>query len=306
MKKTSLFLFIFAMSSILLSCKKANFNDHVGPSICPSKSFAYVDQPSINTTSINLATTTLEIRATFNEDVPWYITIKGLTSKSFKKYSGYGKTISLDWKGNPDTLAFFRVEDCEVEFKIACLDEVIIRPFTITTISNFSNQSYLVYNGDAGALGTGPFASGTYATHTVEAGSSSPQGGNCFCTVGSSPSLVWYFGGWDLNLALTNQLSSNAEQVYFNAFVNVSGSDISIPVVTFAEGGVQRSKSLLELSGKSGWQYVSFKLSEANVVNPLSITAISFGLNAYPTQATSGNMCVDFVLLSNDAPFIKK
>ena len=305
-------LTILVISISMNSCYKKNFKDHAGPSICPSDNFAYTEQPSLNLASINLNTDTLKIRAEMNEEISWTVSIKGLTSKSFKNFSGYGNEIVVNWLGNPDTSVFFQTEQCEATIRIACLTEEIVKPFTITNVSNFSYFNYLMYNGDAGALGTGPVAYGPagVATWGAEASLNSPQGGNCFCLNGNSgTTLHWYFGGFDLNVGATagttlgSNVSSDPEKVYFNAFVNVKGSQLSIPVVNFKEGSVQRTKYLYIYG--TGWQYVSFKLSEANVLNPQDITVVSFGLSAYPTQGTSGDMCVDFVTFTNDAPFFK-
>jgi len=301
-------LVFVVLSTVLLSCKKENFSDHAGPSICPSDKFAYIEEPSLNKTTINFALDTLKIRAKMNEEISWRIVVRGKTSKSFKKFSGYGSSITVDWRGKPDTLVFFQAEECEVEVYIACIEEKsIVKPFNITNISNFANQDYLVYNGDAGALGLGPYMYGTYAVHSTETSLGSPQGGNCHCITGNSSSTpVWYFGGLDFTVDVASKVLKDPEQVYFNCFVNVKGNSASVPTVSFKEGTITRSKFLYDMQGLTGWHFVSFKLSEADVVNPQDIVTVSYGVNAYPEQGTTGDLCFDFALFTNYEPFIKK
>jgi hypothetical protein len=299
---------IFLLSvTIVSSCKKNNFNDHIGPALCPTANFQFVQQPTMNNTSFNLQTDTVKLTASFNEQVPWTITIKGSISQSFKKFSGYGSSINVNWIGNPDTLDFFQVEQCTAEFKIACKDP-ISQTFNITGVNKFTNFNYLAFNGDGGALGLlygPPYGYSNPGTSTtMVAGLNSPQGGNCLCTHGTSTTPVYYFGGFDLNITgnLSSHVLTDPSKVYFNCFVNVQGSQNTIPVVVFTEGVVKRSKNILVYG--DGWHYVSFPLSDANVVNPQDISVTSFTLNGYPNKATAGDMCLDFVSFTNNSPFI--
>jgi hypothetical protein len=298
-------IFLLAVG-LTTSCKKKNFDDHIGPSICPTSKFQMTQEPAISSTSINLSSQTLELSAAFNEDVPWILVIKGVTSKSFKKYSGYGKEINISWKGNPDTLVFFQVEQCTAEFKVAC-KESIVKSFDITAVNNFSNLGYLGFNGDGGSSGTvlGPPYGypnlETNSTITMESSDPSPQGGNYLTINGDSDEPVWYFGGFDVGLgSFASKVGTDPSKVYFNCFVK--GSATAIPVVVFKEGSVNRSKKIIVF--EDTWQYVSFPLSEANVLNPQNITICSFTLNAEPVEATSGSMAVDFITFTNDSPFI--
>jgi hypothetical protein len=299
----SVFLFL-----TLVSCREKKV-DHIGPATCPSSRFEYVQQPTVNGNAFNLSTDTVKLAALFNEDVPWTIIIKGIASKSFKKYSGYGRSIDLKWIGNPDTTVFFQVEQCTVEFKVACI-ESIVKTFTITAVNKFSYFSYLVFNGDGGALGTiygppygYPQTLAPIAVTSMISNLNSPQGGNCLCTHGVSNSPTFFFGGFTLNAPnLSTHVLTEPEKVYFNCFVNVKGSLASIPVVSFLEGTIKRNKNILVYG--EGWHYVSFPLSEANIVNPQNIASVDFGLNGYPDRTTSGDMCVDFVSFTNNSPFI--
>ncbi len=310
MKKHSLiilnFLFLVLAGSTI-SCKKNNFADHVGPSICPTEQFKITEEPAVSYTTINLNTQVQVMTAAFNEDVPWTVVVRGTVSKSFKKFSGYGKTINVKWKGNPDTLAFFKTELCNVEFKIACKD-AIVKPFTIGTLNNFANFDYLIYSGDGGALAGGPYMYGAYVATPGSQGSvnglGSPQGGFAMNTTGYSTTPQWFFGGYDFTMTLGSNINADPTKVYFNCFVNTQGSVGTIPVVTFKEGTVQRSKNIVVEN--AGWHYVSFPLSDCNVVNPRNINTVSFGLNSYPTRVTGGRMCIDFVSFTNDSPFISQ
>jgi hypothetical protein len=300
---SALFLLIIG---IVISCKNKNFDGHVGPSICATDNFQYVQNPKVSSGSVNLNVSPVVFTAKFNEEVPWKITITGQTTGSFKKFSGYGKAINVSWVGNPDTLLFFAAEACKVEFKIACKDPVI-RNFTINTVNSFKNFDYLAYDADGNGYGTGPFTYGGQAgpptitvTHTTPA-LGSPQGGLCRCLNGTASAPVWYFGGFDIPVTPSG-LNSDPSTVYFNCFVNVKGSQLTIPVLTIKEGVASRSKNIAVYG--NGWHYISFKLSDIGVVNPANINTISFTLNSYPTQYTSGDMCVDFVTFTNDAPFV--
>jgi hypothetical protein len=313
-KYFGLYLILLLSFTIISSCKKQNFTDHVGPSICPTAKFQYVQQPMVNKTSFNLQIDTVKLTASFSEEVPWTITITGLTSKSFKKFSGYGSSIAVKWIGNPDTVVFFQAEQCNVEFKVACKD-AIVQTFTISTVNVFTNFNYLVFNGGTGALGLlygPPYGypqppSPMHAVTTMVSNLNPPQGVNCLCTHGavdpSPDSAVYYFGGFDLNTpGLASHVLSDPTKVYFNFFLNVKGSQTTIPVVVFTEGAIKRSKNILVYG--TGWHYVSFPLSDANVVNPQNITIASYTLNGYPNKANSGDMCIDFVSFTNNSPFI--
>jgi hypothetical protein len=300
-----IFLFVLGLTT---ACKKTNFEDHIGPSICPTSKFQMTQEPAVSNSSINLASQTQVFTASFNEDVPWTIVVRGTVSKSFKKFSGYGKEINVSWKGNPDTLVFFQVEQCTAEFKVACKD-AIVKTFDITTVNSFANFGYLGFNGDGGATGTvlgPPYGYPNLATTTtisMQSTNPSPQGGNYLIIEGSSATPVWYFGGFDVGLgSFASSVGTDASKVYFNCFINVQGSTATVPVVVFKEGSVNRSKTLYVYG--EGWQYVSFPLSEANIVNPKNVSICSFTLNAYPVQATEGDMAVDFITFTNDSPFI--
>jgi len=297
----SFYTLLFITIGILSSCKNKNFKDHVGPSICASDNFQYVQPFAISAASINMKLAPATFTAKFNEDVPWTILITGTVSKSFKKMTGYGSTVNVNWVGNPDTSIFFKAEQCKVEFQVACKTE-IVQYFTISTPNGFSNFNYLVYDGDgngADNLSTGYY--GTYATQATTPGLNSPQGGNCFCTHGSSATPQWFFGGYDLAVALTGSVSNDPTKVYFNCFVNVQGSMNTIPALTITEGTAKRSKNLLVYG--TGWHYITFKLSDIGVVDPTKISLVTFGLGGYPVQATSGDMCVDFITFTNNTPF---
>lgn len=311
MKKNSriilniIFLLVIGFTT---ACTKKNFDDHIGPSICPTSKFQYTQEPAVSISSINLTSQVQVFTAAFNEDIPWTVMIKGVTSKSYKKFSGYGKEINVSWKGNPDTLVFFQAEQCTVEFKVACKD-AIMKTFDITTVNNFSNIGYLGFNGDGGATGVvfgPPYGypnAATSTTITMQSSDPSPQGGNYLIINGVSSTPVWYFGGFDVNLtSFASSVGTDASKVYFNCFINVQGSTATVPVVVFKEGTVNRSKTLYVYG--NGWQYVSFPLSEANIVNPKNLSIVSFTLNSYPVQATAGDMAVDFITFTNDSPFI--
>lgn len=300
----SFYTLLFIMIGAISSCKNKNFTEHIGPSICASDNFQYVQQFTINTTNVNnvnLKLAPINFTAKFNEDVPWTILITGTTSKSFKKITGYGNSINANWAGNPDTSVFFLAEQCKVTFQVACKDAVI-QYLTIGTVNGFSNFNYLVYDGDGNGvndLSTGYY--GTYATQVTTSGLNSPQGGNCFCTHGLSPTPQWFFGGYDMAVAPGNSINSDPTQVYFNCFVNVQGSTLTIPSLTLKEGAASRGKNLLVYG--NGWHYVSIKLSDLGVINPRNITFVTFGLGGFPNQYTHGDMCIDFVTFTNDAPF---
>jgi len=294
--------------SILTSCKKENVTDHLGPEICASANFQYIQQPTLSSTSVNLSASPLVLKAIFNESVPWSIQITGTMSKAFKKFSGFGDTINISWQGNPDSLLFFQTEQCTATFNIGC-KPLITETFTITTVGSFSHFNYLAFSGTPGAALTTlygpPYGYGNPGTTTTMVSGMNPpipQGGQCLCTHAVSATPSYYFGGYDLTGTLGTNVLNDPTQVYFNCFVNVLGSELSIPVVVFTEGTSKRSKNILVYG--QGWQYVSFPLSDANVVNPQNISITSFTLNAYPNMGTTGDMCISFVSFTNHAPFI--
>ena len=301
------YILLFIITGIIGSCKNKNFSDHIGPTICASDNFQYLQQFTISNASVDLSAAPQNFSAKFSEDVPWTLVITGQTSHSYKKFSGYGSILNLNWLGNPDTLVFFVAEQCKVVFQVACKDP-ITQYFNITTTSTFKTLNYLVYDGDGNdgydnTTLTGGY--GTFATHTTTSGLNSPQGGKCFCTHGQTvpaDSMVWYFGGYDLPITFGTSVSTDPTKVYFNCFVNVKGSTKTCPTVQFAEGSAKRSKNLLVFG--TGWHYVTFPLSDLGVVNPRNITMVSFTLNSYPTQYNTGDMCIDFLTFTNDAPFV--
>lgn len=301
--KTIWYVLLFLVMGMMnYSCRKKNFDDYLGKAICASDNFRFMEAPSVSNSSVNLLTQTQLLSASFNEEVPWTVVIRGDVSKSFKKFSGYGKTIAISWNGNPDTTVFFQAESCTVEFGIACR-EPVVETFTINTVNNFKNFNYLVYDGDGGGLALGPYTGGAYAVHSTNNNLNSPQGGNCQCITGNASTPQWYFGAAQFNVNLSSSLNADPSKVYMNCFVNVQGSTATIPVISLYENGTVKRDKYVMVTG-NGWHYISFKLSDINVVNTRSITIVNIGLNAYPERATSGSMCVDFVSFTNDAPFI--
>src|SRR6187402_2780728 len=101
-------IFFIVVGLVITSCKKENFSDHVGPAICATADFKYLQLPALSNDTVNFSSDTLKLTASFSEEVPWTILITGRTSKSYKKLSGYGKAISAVWLGNPDTTVFFK------------------------------------------------------------------------------------------------------------------------------------------------------------------------------------------------------
>lgn len=283
---------------LLTACQKSNFEDHVGTSICATSNFRYIDEPTISNASINLSTQVQLLSATFNEEVPWTVLIKGETSKAFKKYTGYGKSIDITWKGNPDTLVFFQTEQCTVEFQVACKNPVI-KTFVIVGLNNFSYLDYLIFDGDGGGLT--PISYGPYQTSGIVAGNS-PQEGNCFCMEGSSPFPTWYFGAVEFSVVSPAALNEDPSTVYLNCFFNTEGSTTIIPIITLYEGNKIKREKKVFTSG-TGWHYVSYKLSEFNILNPKNINRVTFTPSPYPVPTSSGKMCFDFVTFTNDAPF---
>ena len=296
----SAYVLLLAIVGVFNSCKNKNFTEHIGPAICASDNFKYVQPFAISNTSIDLTATTENFSAQFNEDDPWTIMITGQTSHAYKKISGYGSSVDVNWVGNSDTLVFFVAEQCKVVFQVACKDP-IIQYFNITTPGNFSNYGYFVFNGDGNGYNL-TAGNGNYATFAVTTGLNSPQGGKCFCAHGSAPTPQWYFGGFTIPISTGTNVSTDPGKVYFNSFINVEGSQSTCPVVQIYEGGAIRSKNILVFG--TGWHYVTFPLSDVGIVNPRNISNLVFSLGGYPDQALSGDMCIDFVTFTNDAPFI--
>lgn len=326
MKKRHLYLALILGAAVLWgSCKRKHFDNYVGPTLCASDAFAYLSQPALSSTTPDLSTGPLVLTATFNESVPWDITIAGTVSGAYKKLSGRGESINVNWYGNPDSMKFFQAEPCVATFKVACKDPIVIN-FTITgkpTFDNNPSEWAMVYDADNNGMFINPTSSYGNPTFTHVRTTpnntttfESPQGGDYFKSTGTSASPVYYFCGYDLTFASASPPSanlaalmgtSNPEEVYFNCFVNYENTTGSAAVADFLENGVHKTKTLVTPQATvaaTGWQYYSFKLSEANINDLALATNLSFSLNAYPNQGTSGLMAIDFIILTKGKPFI--
>jgi hypothetical protein len=305
MKKIAL---IFGLIILIGACKRSN-DSKVGPSICPSDAFTHTGL-SHATVAPLASPGGFTLKDTLSEEVDWSITIRGNTSGSVKRYSDRSSKIDVTWYGEPDTALFFNIETCTVTLKFACKD-AIVSTFDITTKPTFTNVPNMKlisdFEGNGATTTWGGYGNEQndvkYNAVVVAPSDPSPQGGNYYKFVGDSIAPSYYFGGFYSGGAAFAMPGTwtDPSKVYVNIFVNCDGitnSEIQILETPKGLGEVFRKQAKW-----TGWKLVSFKLSDYEYLQPLSVTGFDIGVGSAPEKGYKATIKVDFLIMTYGKPF---
>ena len=283
--------------------------ESIGPNICPTPAFKFVNQLSTDKNSINFQSSTdsvLHFSAKFNENVYWTLIIKSKTTQATKTFKGYSQDVSVNWYGNPDNSnAFFGTGDCEATLSPSCIDKSSSTSFTITKQSDFSKFGVLVYDFDKIPLSK-PYGilNTTFATDSVVGNvTKSPQGGKFyhmyFKTINPNQDVP-YFGGKTLSFNAGKFQNENPKNLFLNFFMNTNGIHSTQAQVTFFEGNLRRT---FNYTGNfDGWKLVSVRLSDMRVEDMSQIQSLDFSVGAFPNRATEAELNIDCITITKGAP----
>ncbi|MEY5048720.1 MAG: hypothetical protein RLZZ175_2079 [Bacteroidota bacterium] len=154
-------LSVLVLSIVFLSCKhKVENNEMIGPAYVPAgENFVikldtlYLSANNVNFSNRLSTQANLNITASFNQKVTWFIQIKGLSSKAEKNFIGLNDTVNVNWNGVSENIYFFRKgEKVEILLKIygddkytlsrtVLIDDVYKYGGTGTSPQNYTSQS---------------------------------------------------------------------------------------------------------------------------------------------------------------------
>ena len=308
-----IFVLCIGILITLASCSKRDFVQ-VAPNICPTPAFKFVNHLTVNKSVIDFSTdSVLHFEGSFNEPVYWTLLIRSKSTAAIKTFKGYSSAVSINWYGDPDySNALFGAGDCEAILSPSCIDASSSVDFTISKKSDFSKFGIVVFDFDKNNLGAPYFTLNPRITIHSSTGpvsgnvTQSPKGGSFYNMTFSAPqnTPVWYFGGKTMpSINLGKFINESPDNLYLNFYLNVNGKSSTQTVVTFYEGAIQRQSFI---NGNfSGWKLISIKLSDMYVDDVSKITALDFGVGAFPAQATEAEVNLDFVIITKGVPFAK-
>ncbi|HSZ71237.1 MAG TPA: hypothetical protein VK750_01090 [Cytophagaceae bacterium] len=306
------------------ACKRST--DVIGPAACPSTSFAvltpaiFKDSASARVDSVNLSTSYALIKAKFNENISYKLTITGESGAQYI-YNGSGDSVHLHWYGNSsNNIAFSKGEGFSYALTNLCITEPFISGHMgINSIIGLSlvDKSFglFVNNGENdpansssyGPCMTAPCNASATMTPTTPGYTASPQGGNYYkykatCTGG--PATAYYFGGVDYALTTAanfSKLPTDPTRVYLNFYAK--GQHNSIAQMIFLETviGTDIPRTYNKAVVSDQWTLFSVKLSDLGISNPTQLKKLSFNLGTYFPD-TSAEVDLDMVIFTVDKP----
>ncbi|MDF2456974.1 MAG: hypothetical protein K0R51_2967 [Cytophagaceae bacterium] len=331
-------LSLLILALCLVYCKR-NTPEINGPTICPSANFlstgfsAHRISDAANTSTIDFSGTDgIAVQASFNEEISWTLVMRGTTSGASRTFTGRSNAVNVLWYGDSQTEQFFQNgETISILLNASCKEEPIgIASMAITAngITSFQKVGALISNFNNGIIPGGvygqtnnlepaPNASGM-RTSASTGYVASPQGANYYNISGRARSastgidtVTWYFGGFDLdftsNTAIVNSmatLNEDPSQVYLNCFISSGGVPNSQMQLTIKEryGLSTKERKVVRDVTWTGWKMVSFKMSDLGIIDPREIKIVSYGLGASSVPQHLGQLNVDLVLFTNNAP----
>ncbi|MFM7024083.1 MAG: hypothetical protein ACKOXB_14015 [Flavobacteriales bacterium] len=284
---------VLLLSAVVFNgCHK---KDTLGPEVCPSAEFKITTPFSLNLTSVNPATDKLTMKAGFSEEIEWWITIKG-GSGATKSYHGTSDSLNIDYYGNSENDIFFKAEQCEVKFELACghTEGNATKSFTYTSMPTIHNPNFgFLLNDFDGKPATGAYStSGGWGNDdnkevvkvnniTVDP---SPQGGKAMMYYGNAKDSItvpriklWYYGGFSSSIAsqiaaLKNTYGvTDPNRLYLNMYVRGYATDYPNTQLQLSLEGLKEiteSGTVAEFKNYNlnldwdGWKMVSIKFSE--------------------------------------------
>lgn len=329
--KLSIITCLFALV-IFNSCKHDNFDEYVGPGLCPTSNFRFTKEFRVSSEQVDFnkfpGIYGDSIQATFNEVVTWSITLTGSNSGAIKNYKGRSSQIDTVWYGqsNSPSATFQAGEDVSVNLVISCLKDPYVKHIKIldankfktnigpyAMVSDFDGAGYVSNSIKLGGYNTTGWSSyftlpnqlTKFSIGPSESSLSAPQGSNYITLQGTAGPASWFVGGTYVN-SPTTMPGNNPNEVYFNAFISSGNNSTTSLAITLGAGANYVYVMPLQWSG---WKMVSIKLSDFKnssgtpLSNVSAITTLDFGLNCASKQGQSTEVDLDFIVFSNNGPF---
>jgi hypothetical protein len=313
------------------SCKRTD--DIIGPSACPSDTFAVksgltVMDNASSSSNLNFASSYTKIGASFNETITYRLSITAIPSGAIYVYEGKGSSLAINWYGSSTNGKYFKQGDgLTISLTNLCKSEPLgTTTATITTIVGYAGFGYKTVNFDESPaiysypFGYGdiaaPYGSGRLMIPASAGYKPSPQGGNYYKFRADSVSvntfkdpsgknITWYFGGADLFISTPVQFSSlgaDPTKVYLNFFARGQANSQAQMIIDEKANGINLRRKFLANVG-SEWTLYSVKLSDIGIINPSGITSFSFNLGGALRQDSSAEVDLDLVIFTLDKPF---
>ncbi|MFN3402467.1 MAG: hypothetical protein ACK40G_00140 [Cytophagaceae bacterium] len=283
----------------------------IGPDICGvSEQFAIISPLESTHTEADLAIGQ-RFTATFSEEAPWKIILKGKTSGAVKTISGTGRELDVVWNGSTDTVYFFRKEPVTTYLQIPCRTPISGPEFKITAlgipvksgdllISDFEDSNYWTYSFNADA------PEHYYAdTNKIFP----PEGLQSYHWYGTDKDNN-YLMGQITSKDLTSPLPSlPADKVYLNIYIK-GGPGSRLDIRLFEGTGTSGPNWTAVVNVDwSGWKLVSVKLSDfdpsgntTTSLIPDKIGKVRLMLKASKPGGHS-DIYMDYLVITGNYPF---
>lgn len=214
-------LILFVGLLLLNACDKGE--NPLGPDIDKVfGDFEIIDSFTVSQNTVffpNDESVTFNARFAAYED--WELTITGLTSGSYKKYSGFGDVVAIEWLGSSSVLPVLKEENCSVVFTVANENYTETSELTIEAVKE--NEGVLVSNFESGLPASLPHFYQSGVNFFADDASAAGQGNRYMNAGGTVP--------WDYLIGLIEfpalntvgqshyPLSTNEHLVHFNAMI---------------------------------------------------------------------------------------
>ncbi len=295
----------------ITGCKHDDLEDFYGTSFCPTTvDFQFDQNLQVSTTDVDFTSENLTVTASFNEEVPWKVHIVGVNSGAEYMVEDTSSSVNFDWDGSSDNVYFFQNESCTVTLEIKCQDDQV---HNINISATKVHSGILVSDFDGGGLvpnasyvfwdpGEEVFAGTESSMKTVQ--------GTTYYTMSGNDALgpsLYYIGGFGLNLGSSFGLPAGADTVYYNAFVNGSGTAAYTAIVKESDGDVFSYQILIDWQG---WKLLSIPYSDFNadntsgggIKNPENCNSTEVVLVANPAESQAV-FHVDYIVFTTGEPF---
>lgn len=293
----------------IYSCKHDDIDEAFGPKICPGSDFLYSQSLTLSADEIQFSTDgSIEINAAFSEEAAYNLQIVGQSSGAIKTFEGTSSGLSHSWYGRADSgSVFFSEETCKVTLSIECLeDQAVTKTITVST-NDFLALGYLLSDFDGGGTIKSwydfSFQSTIDQVGIVDEPLTPVQGDNYWVLSATKATPDFYFGGFGNNDKIDlSAFSTDAKDVYLNMFVNVNGYQTA-GSMSFVFGSNPNINHTFSIDQITGWQYVSFPLSDVSSDFPVEdLEFIEYSVEA-ASEVDHAELAVDFIFFTEDGGF---
>lgn len=321
-----------------------------GPKLCPSEGFKFsvsdldIKKVSPNASNfiesefdfgseLNLdANEGLHLKANFNEEVEWELTISSTVSSNKKVYSSKSNKIDIYWYGNTDIYPFFADENCKLTLRFPCKD-VTEGSFKLKGKANFTkthpNFGILLRDFDGNGLypeksnaavndvNNGWFDANVTFSYETENGS--PMGNRYLRMFRQAADPGWYLGAHSFPVNTADKKfedmfpTTNTDSIFLNFFIRAdkhANANMEI--------GLRNPGTGLHLASGAinwqGWKLVSRSFSNLKITNGaraglampaadlFKINDMILQLGASPQQTNILEYDYDFIFISFGSP----